>query len=143
MTHCSTIQSPTLAGPVLAMRGPPSGHGAPGMLSHIHLPSKSPVTPSVAVRPGFHTQKIMWPAPQRVMLATPRLGQPPKAPDTVSVVKTGSPAMASQDAGVPKESKAKKKKSGTPVSLCHKDKVCKKEKRKKDQPGPEGRKRFV
>ncbi|XP_021504541.1 RNA exonuclease 1 homolog [Meriones unguiculatus] len=58
------------------------------------------------------------------------LGQPPKAPDTVSLAKLASPVRASQDAGVPKEGKAKKKKSGTPASLSHKDKARKKDKKK-------------
>ncbi|XP_055463710.1 RNA exonuclease 1 homolog [Psammomys obesus] len=58
------------------------------------------------------------------------LGQPPKAPDIVPLAKLASPARASQDAGVPKEGKAKKKKSGTPASLSHKDKAHKKDKKK-------------
>ncbi|XP_032763617.1 RNA exonuclease 1 homolog [Rattus rattus] len=68
------------------------------------------------------------------------LGQPPKAPDTVSMVKPSSPARASQDAGVPKEGKVKKKKSGTPASLSHKDKVRKKDKKKEKDPArPRGK----
>ncbi|XP_076775542.1 RNA exonuclease 1 homolog isoform X2 [Arvicanthis niloticus] len=48
------------------------------------------------------------------------LEQPPTAPDAVSLVKPSSPARASQDAGIPKEGKAKKKKSGAPASLSQK-----------------------
>ncbi|KAL6032204.1 hypothetical protein STEG23_020876 [Scotinomys teguina] len=58
------------------------------------------------------------------------LGQPPKAADTV--------ARASKDAGVPKDGKAKKKKSGTPASLSHKDKARKRDK-KKDPGQPRGK----
>lgn len=62
------------------------------------------------------------------------LGQPPKAADTVALAKPGSPARASQDVGVPKDSKAKKKKSGTLASLRHKDKARKKDKKKDKDP---------
>lgn len=62
------------------------------------------------------------------------LGQPPKAPDTVSLAKLGSLPRASQDAGVPKEGKVKKKKSGTPASISHKDKARKKDKKKDKDP---------
>lgn len=62
------------------------------------------------------------------------LGQPPKAADTVALAKLGSPARASQDVGVPKDSKAKKKKSGTLASLRHKDKARKKDKKKDKDP---------
>ena len=44
-----------------------------------------------------------------------------------------SPSMASQDTGVPTESKTKKKKTGTPASLCHKGRVRRKEKRKTEE----------
>uniref|UniRef100_A0A8C8UC91 Exonuclease domain-containing protein n=1 Tax=Peromyscus maniculatus bairdii TaxID=230844 RepID=A0A8C8UC91_PERMB len=54
-------------------------------------------------------------------------GQPPKAADTV--------ARASHNAGVPKDGKAKKKKSGTPASLNHKDKARKRDKKKDKDPG--------
>ncbi|XP_036027148.1 RNA exonuclease 1 homolog isoform X2 [Onychomys torridus] len=55
------------------------------------------------------------------------LGQTPKAADTV--------ARASHDAGVPKDGKAKRKKSGTPTSLSHKDKARKRDKKKDKDPG--------
>lgn len=68
------------------------------------------------------------------------LGQPPRAPDTASLLRPSSPARTSQDAGVPKEDKAKKKKSGTLASLGHKDKVLKKDKKKeKDAARPRGK----
>lgn len=53
------------------------------------------------------------------------LGQPTKAVH---------PARASQDVGVPKDGKAKKKKSGTLASLSHKDKARKKDKKKDKDP---------
>ncbi|KAH0514238.1 RNA exonuclease 1-like protein [Microtus ochrogaster] len=62
------------------------------------------------------------------------LGQPPKAADTVALAKLGSPARASQEVGVPKDGKAKKKKSGTLASLSHKDKARKKDKKKDKDP---------
>ncbi|CAO2641425.1 RNA exonuclease 1 homolog [Lemmus lemmus] len=62
------------------------------------------------------------------------LGQPPRAVDTVALAKLGSPARASQDVGVPKDDKAKKKKSGTLASLSHKDKARKKDKKKDKDP---------
>lgn len=62
------------------------------------------------------------------------LGQPPKAADTVALAKLGSPARASQDVGVSKDGKAKKKKSGTLASLSHKDKARKKDKKKDKDP---------
>lgn len=55
------------------------------------------------------------------------LGQPPKAADPV--------ARASHDAGVPKDDKAKRKKSGAPASLSHKDKARKRDKKKDKDPG--------
>lgn len=68
------------------------------------------------------------------------LGQPPTAPDTVSLVKPSSPARALQDAGVPKEGKAKKKKSGSPAILSHKDRVRKKDRKKEKDPArPRGK----
>ncbi|ERE72426.1 putative RNA exonuclease 1 like protein [Cricetulus griseus] len=63
------------------------------------------------------------------------LGQPPRAADTVALAKLGSPARASQVAGVPKDGKAKKKKSGIPTSLSHKDKSRKRDKKKDKDPG--------
>ncbi|XP_041525193.1 RNA exonuclease 1 homolog isoform X2 [Microtus oregoni] len=62
------------------------------------------------------------------------LGQPPKAADTVALAKLGSPARASQEVGVPKDGKAKKKKSGILASLSHKDKARKKNKKKDKDP---------
>ncbi|CAO2633898.1 RNA exonuclease 1 homolog [Lemmus lemmus] len=62
------------------------------------------------------------------------LGQPPRAVETVALAKLGSPARASQDVGVPKDDKAKKKKSGTLASLNHKDKARKKDKKKDKDP---------
>ncbi|XP_049979446.1 RNA exonuclease 1 homolog isoform X2 [Alexandromys fortis] len=62
------------------------------------------------------------------------LGQPPKAADTVALAKLGSPARASQEVGVPKDGKAKKKKSGTLASLSNKDKARKKDKKKDKDP---------
>ncbi|XP_075831581.1 RNA exonuclease 1 homolog isoform X2 [Microtus pennsylvanicus] len=62
------------------------------------------------------------------------LGQPPKAADTVALAKLGSLARASQEVGVPKDGKAKKKKSGTLASLSHKDKARKKDKKKDKDP---------
>lgn len=62
------------------------------------------------------------------------LGQPPKAADTVASAKLGSPARASQEVGVPRDGKAKKKKSGTLASLSHKDKARKKDKKKDKDP---------
>ncbi|KAG3280806.1 hypothetical protein H1C71_007761 [Ictidomys tridecemlineatus] len=57
------------------------------------------------------------------------LGQPPKGPDGASPAKSGSPARALQGRGGPKEGTPKKK-SGTPLSLGHKDSARKKDKTK-------------
>ncbi|KAM4855635.1 RNA exonuclease 1 homolog [Urocitellus parryii] len=57
------------------------------------------------------------------------LGQPPKGPDGVSPAKSGSLARALQGQGGPKEG-IPKKKSGTPLSLGHKDSARKKDKTK-------------
>ncbi|KAM7331596.1 hypothetical protein ACRRTK_008304 [Alexandromys fortis] len=62
------------------------------------------------------------------------LGQPPKAADTVALAKLGSPARASQEVGVPKDGKAKEKKSGTLARLSHKDKARKKDKKNDKDP---------
>ncbi|XP_042553034.1 RNA exonuclease 1 homolog [Dipodomys spectabilis] len=58
------------------------------------------------------------------------LGQPTKGPDRTSPLKPNSPTRVPQDLGGPKEGKPKKKKSGTPPTLNHKDNTRKKDKRK-------------
>uniref|UniRef100_A0A8C6RSP2 REX1, RNA exonuclease 1 n=1 Tax=Nannospalax galili TaxID=1026970 RepID=A0A8C6RSP2_NANGA len=65
------------------------------------------------------------------------LGQAPKVPGQVSPVKPGSLARASQDPGIPKESKTKKKKSGTAADLDHKGNSHKKDRRKERGRPPE------
>ncbi|CAH6779277.1 RNA exonuclease 1 homolog [Phodopus roborovskii] len=97
--------------------------------------SKAPGKPASKDGPNPEEGSLRGTKEMAVQYDVGDLEQPPKAADTVALTKLGSPARASQDAGVPKDGKAKKKKSGTPASLSHKDKARKRDKKRDKDPG--------
>lgn len=97
--------------------------------------SKAPGNPASKDGPKGEEGSLRGTKEMAVQYDVGDLGQPPRAADTVALSKPGSPARASQDAGVPKDGKAKKKKSGTPASLSHKDKTRKRDTKKDKDPG--------